>query len=84
MIAMRYGTPPIARAVGGLIDTVRHWETGFLFESMDAGGVWWGVSEFLKHPDRKQVALNGMREDFSWEKPATEYLELYRGLVAHG
>ncbi|MER3555502.1 MAG: glycogen synthase [Meiothermus sp.] len=78
MISMRYGTPPIVRAVGGLKDTVRHWETGFLFEYADATGLLWGVEEFLKHPDRLGVAHNGMRTDFSWEAPAKEYAELYR------
>lgn len=80
MIAMRYGTPPIVRAVGGLKDTVRHWETGFLFEHADAGGVLWGVDEFLKHPNRLEVARNGMKTDFSWEAPAREYLKIYQEL----
>ena len=80
MIAMRYGTPPVVRAVGGLKDTVRHWETGFLFEHADAGGVLHGVSEFLKHPDRPAVARNGMLRDFSWDRPAQEYVELYRSM----
>lgn len=81
MIAMRYGTPPIVRAVGGLKDTVRHWETGFLFEHPDRVGVLWGVDEFLKHPDRLRVARNGMQTDFSWEAPAKEYVGLYRELA---
>lgn len=81
MISMRYGTPPIVRAVGGLKDTVQHWETGFLFEYADVGGVIHGVREFLKHPDRQSVALKGMRSDFSWERPAREYLELYQSLL---
>jgi starch synthase len=80
MIAMRYGTPPIVRAVGGLKDTVQHWETGFLFEHADAGGVLHGVSEFLKHPDRSAVARKGMLRDFSWDAPAQEYVELYRSM----
>ncbi len=81
LIAMRYGTPPIVRAVGGLLDTVKHWETGFMFDSMDAGGVLHGVSEFLKHPDRDLVARNAMQADFSWDKPAKEYVSLYRQLL---
>jgi len=80
MIAMRYGTPPIVRAVGGLLDTVQHWETGFMFDSPDASGIVHGVREFLKHPDRLSVALSGMKLDFSWKKPAKEYIELYRSL----
>ncbi len=81
LIAMRYGTPPIVRAVGGLLDTVQHWETGFSFDGMDAAGVWWGVNEFLKHPDRPQVARNGMKTNFAWEGPAQAYGDLYKGLL---
>ncbi len=81
LIAMRYGTPPIVRAVGGLLDTVRHWETGFMFDSADAGGVLHGVREFLKHPDREAVARQAMQQDFSWDRPAAAYLELYRSLL---
>lgn len=81
LIAMRYGTPPIVRAVGGLLDTVQHWETGFMFDAMDAGGVWWGVNEFLKHPNRLEVARNGMKTNFAWDGPAKEYLDLYQTLL---
>ncbi len=83
LIAMRYGTPPIVRAVGGLLDTVRHWETGFMFDSADAGGVLYGVREFLKHPDREAVARRAMQQDFSWDRPAAAYLELYQNLLTH-
>lgn len=81
LIAMRYGTPPIVRAVGGLLDTVKHWETGFMFDSMDAGGILHGVHEFLKHPDREAVAKRAMQQDFSWDGPAREYVALYRQLL---
>lgn len=81
LIAMRYGTPPIVRAVGGLLDTVEHWKTGFMFDAMDAGGVWWGVNEFLKHPNRLEVARNGMKTNFSWDGPAQAYTDLYKSLL---
>ncbi|RDI95371.1 glycogen synthase [Meiothermus sp. QL-1] len=81
LIAMRYGTPPIVRAVGGLLDTVRHWETGFMFETADAGGILHGVREFLKHPDLEAVARSAMRQDFSWENPARAYQHLYQRLL---
>ena len=81
LIAMRYGTPPIVRAVGGLLDTVKHWETGFMFDTADVGGILHGVREFLKHPDRESVARKAMQQDFSWDKPAREYMALYRQLL---
>jgi starch synthase len=78
MIAMRYGTPPIVRCVGGLADTVEHWETGFVFNTADAEGICYGVEEFLMHPDRAKVQKNGMLKDFSWDASAEKYLELYK------
>jgi starch synthase len=81
MIAMRYGTPPIVRATGGLRDTVFHGKTGFLFDYPDAQGLRYGVDEFLRHPDLQSVAQAGMAENFSWEAPAVEYSNLYRSLV---
>ena len=39
MQAQRYGTLPIAHAVGGLVDTIEDDVTGFLFSDLTAGGL---------------------------------------------
>jgi starch synthase len=87
MIAMRYGSAPIVRATGGLKDTVEDYQpggvgTGFVFGGSDAGE----LAEALRRAcvifgDRRRWAAlqkRGMAKDFSWQKPAAEYFELYR------
>ena len=76
MIAMRYGTPPVARATGGLADTVEDGVTGVLFEEASPEAIAAAV-ERLRGLDRVALARAGMARDFSWDKRAAEYLELY-------
>ncbi|NJM91197.1 MAG: glycogen synthase [Myxococcales bacterium] len=93
MYSLRYGTVPIVHATGGLVDTVRPWipqagaarlGTGIVFEHLDAAGVRWGIeSALLGYRDQqlwRRVMRAGMAEDFSWEKQAKIYEELYRRL----
>lgn len=85
MIAMRYGTLPIARDTGGLHDTIDHQRTGFLFEhptsesllgaSALAVGAYGGA-------DWRTMMAAAMREDFSWERSAARYDSVYRTVVA--
>lgn len=84
LYAMRYGTLPVVRAVGGLADTVDD-ETGFCFRGADTG-----LSEVLRRtldcyrqPTRwSQKVQAAMQCDFSWSVAATEYLQLYTKLRA--
>jgi starch synthase len=90
MYSLRYGTPPVARAVGGLVDTVADYDgwksgTGFLFGSLDPGElvvatrraleVWRDVRAW------RGIQERGMAIDFSWERSAERYEALYRGLA---
>jgi len=85
MIAMRYGTLPIVRATGGLLDTVAHDRTGFVFEHATADGFAWGASEALAaYGDRQRwrsMMLEAMSQDFSWGRSAARYAALYRALT---
>lgn len=90
MYSQRYGTVPVVRAVGGLVDTVRPYNprngtgTGFLFADyqpralLDALKTALGVHANRKHWTRLQK--NGMRMDFSWDRSAGEYVKMYRRL----
>lgn len=88
MIAMRYGSVPIVRAVGGLADTVDDFDprtgsgNGFVFEEYESWALFAAVvraTENYKHADSwRQLQVNGMRADFSWDASAREYVELYR------
>jgi starch synthase len=91
MIALRYGSVPVVRSVGGLRDTVFDWDysdkpveerNGFVFEHPDypglesalrrAFGLWSGSPELFR-----ELQQNGMRCDYSWNKPGQHYLDIY-------
>jgi starch synthase len=88
MYALRYGTIPIVRATGGLVDTVEPYDaargtgTGFRFETPDGTGLLWAVDQALAAFGRPEAwaALVGraMALDFSWERSAREYVDLFR------
>jgi starch synthase len=89
MYALRYGTVPIVRSTGGLVDTVEPWEpatqegTGFRFDHPDGTGLVWALDQALTaQRDRKgweTLMRNGMAKDFSWERSAREYVKMYEG-----
>ncbi|MBI5825020.1 MAG: glycogen synthase [Chloroflexi bacterium] len=85
MIAMRYGCVPVVRAAGGLNDTVKNKETGFVFEKAHPMSLMAAVKAGIKlFPDKaqwKKLQQAGMAQDFSWENSAQKYLELYQSLV---
>ncbi|MDI6728920.1 MAG: glycogen/starch synthase [Thermodesulfovibrionales bacterium] len=82
MIAMRYGTIPIGRNTGGLADTIEDGETGFLFNDYSSRGLMSGIGRALAcYADRElwqRMTKSAMGKDFSWERSARLYLELYR------
>ncbi|RPJ16089.1 MAG: glycogen synthase, partial [Chloroflexi bacterium] len=88
MIAMRYGSVPLVRAVGGLHDTVTDSETGFVFVDMRAKSFNDALRRALHlYPYRSRwqsLQKAGMAQDFSWQNSAHKYLELYKKLVAEG
>ena len=85
MIAMRYGSVPLVRAVGGLHDTVTDSETGFVFVDAKVKSFNDTLRRALTvYPNRSRwtdLQKAGMAQDFSWSKPARQYLELYKKLV---
>lgn len=85
--AMAFGTPPVVHGVGGLRDTVREGETGFVFgaPTVEAlrGAVVRAVALFREDPAGwERVQRQAMARDASWGASAEAYLELYRELVA--
>ena len=93
MCAQRFGTLPVVRATGGLIDTVVHADpaalaegvaTGVHFRDADVGGLLWGLQRGLQlwenEETRERLRRTGMDRDFSWGRPASDYLRLYRSL----
>lgn len=85
MIAMRYGCVPVVRAAGGLNDTVRNGETGFVFEKPHHMSLMASIKFAIKvYSDKekwKKMQLAGMAQDFSWQNSAKQYLALYQSLI---
>lgn len=86
MIAMRYGCVPVARATGGLIDSIRDSRpgspgTGFLFSDTSGGGLEAALNrafQAYQNADAWQaIQKNGMEQDFSWTRSAIEYAKIY-------
>jgi starch synthase len=85
MYGLRYGTLPLVRRTGGLADTVRDGETGFVFEAAtpDAFADAWrrAADAFADRPLWRRMQDRAMRVDVSWKASAERYLRLYRSLA---
>ncbi len=93
MICMRYGCIPLARATGGLRDTIQDTpdlsiSTGVLFEEATVGALDAALRRALHlyedHASWTQMQINGMQTDFSWERSAVQYAQLYQRLLDPG
>ena len=90
MIAMRYGTLPIVRETGGLKDTVIPYNqftgegTGFSFANYNAhemlGCIRFAEDVWRNEDVRKQLIKQAMASDFSFDRCARTYAELYKSL----
>jgi starch synthase len=85
MYSQRYGTPPVARATGGLADTVTDGVTGFLFAEAERAALVAAVRRALAaYADAARwssIQRAGMARDFSWSAAARRYAALYLGLA---
>ena len=87
MYSLKYGTVPIVRATGGLADTVVDFDpktekgNGFVFREykttamMDA--IRRAVNAFEDKDVWRKIQQAGMQEDYSWQRSAREYMDLY-------
>lgn len=97
LYAMRYGTLPVVRATGGLVDTV--WEeptaegagTGFVFKEANSAALYQAMARacaaYRERPEEIRARQRrGMGLDFSWRQSAPQYVECYRWAIAarHG
>ena len=87
MYSLRYGTPPIVRATGGLDDTVQNFDpatrqgTGFKFEEYNGPALVAclraALQAFGDADSWRALQMNGMAKDFSWKASAASYATLY-------
>ena len=92
MYAMKYGTIPVVRATGGLDDSVQEFDAragtgnGFKFAEaaaeplLEAAGR--AVATYARPRKWSALVRNAMAADFSWERSAAAYLDLYRKIGA--
>ncbi len=87
MIAMKYGTLPIARATGGLKDSIIDGVDGFLFSRYSSFELETTLKKAIKiwRSDKKRhlkMIHQAMAKDFSWDLRANDYIELYKKLLS--
>ncbi|NIS61490.1 MAG: glycogen synthase GlgA [Proteobacteria bacterium] len=94
MYSLRYGTVPLVRSTGGLDDTIQDYNpktvegTGFKFQKYRSSDFLATVRRALTvYRDRerwKELMIRGMKADFSWQRAAREYVNLYKKAMGKG
>lgn len=89
--AMRYGCVPIVRATGGLADSVSNFDpikktgTGFSFKTYAEESFLIALTRAIEIYKNQEVwraiVRRAMDQDFSWDKSAERYLDLYHRAV---
>ena len=87
--SLKYGTIPIVRATGGLDDTIDEQPNGggngFKFWGYDSAALLDAIHRalgvFRNKTEWTEMMKRGMAQDFSWEKPAQEYVRVYERVV---
>jgi starch synthase len=92
MIGLRYGTIPVVRGVGGLVNTVFDWDydeghpqeerNGFVFFQTDSQALESSLGRALdlwfNTPEKfRQLVIQGMEYDYSWHNPGEQYVGVY-------
>ena len=93
IIGLQYGTVPVVRGVGGLLNTVfdRDYDTnipleernGYVFYHSDyqalESAMRRAIDLWYQEPEKfSQLVTQGMRYDYSWNRPGAEYVEIYQ------
>jgi starch synthase len=89
--SLKYGTVPVVRATGGLDDTIEQWSpadntgTGFKFYGTSSYdflvAVRWALITYQDKGAWAKLQRNGMAQNFSWERAAKPYLDVYAELI---
>jgi starch synthase len=95
LYSLKYGAVPVVRATGGLVDSVTNTTdvtlaagtaTGFSFHDYSSFALSEtlrrAVGMFAKPEVWSKIVANGMKQDWSWERSASEYTALYERTLA--
>lgn len=92
LISLRYGAVPLVRRTGGLADTVQDADlaaatgNGFLFDHADphelTATAERALTAFADREGWRALQERGMKQDWSWGRAASKYLELYEAAHA--
>ncbi len=93
MIASRYGVVPVVREVGGLADTIKPYNpfdkesNGFSFRNYNAHEMLhvlnYALSIYSSKPEWEELVKTVMQKDFSWNKSAEKYINLYSEIIGN-
>lgn len=91
LIALRYGSVPVVRETGGLIDTITPYNeytgegNGFGFKNYNAHEFLQTVQKAIHYYHQPElwagIVKNALHSDFSWKHSAREYKDLYNSLL---
>jgi starch synthase len=91
LISLKYGTVPVARATGGLVDTIAQYNfktkqgTGFLFQGYNPADFLQAIriacDTYKNRTVWGKLVENGMKQDFSWGHAAGEYVKIYNKAI---
>lgn len=91
LYALKYGTVPVVRLTGGLSDTIKEFNpdhcsgNGFGFKRFNESDLIGAIETSLAYFRNKhywhKIQHNGMRADFSWQRPAKKYLQIYQDMA---
>ncbi|MEI7543126.1 MAG: glycogen synthase GlgA [bacterium] len=87
LISLKYGTVPIVRETGGLADTIKQYNfkekkgNGFVFQGYNPWDLFMAIhvatDTYKNQAVWKRIQQTGMKENFSWDLAAANYIELY-------
>ena len=82
MYAQRFGSLPIGRKTGGLAETIKDGQTGFLFPHASTesfmGAVCRAFGAFADYRRLNIMRSGAMAQEFQWSRPAASYQSLYQ------
>ena len=91
LIALRYGTIPIVRETGGLVDTIAPYNEytdegfGFSFSNYNAHDMLYtinrAISFYRQQSIWRSMVIRAMEQDFSWQQSAGSYRNLYQQII---